>query len=455
MKQGTLILILALTLPFAACSFKMTPQDSATKLMTEIQTAVENQNTGAVIKRAGAIKSTSLSPVQRTYAYGELLAALDAAGNDAEALQACVALNQNLQQLDDPENSIEGELYSPERIQDVLSKVHAARFDKLTSRGAFFRAKEQGSALQSELAAADQALRDAIAERGQVVAAAQAQNTEPGEKVLAALDRKIEAARSNKEQIASQAQNVTKGDTGLDLFRCASMTYRQHFPDAILVADLLWIDAQALEAEGRPQEAIALYEEIARKDFTGNYRDKVRAKIEGAWKSSSEDAPLPDPPASSPIDIPSPHKEWLEAAQERLAADPQAKDNKAIETRILEIKRAYGQLNDRQHIEALIDLDLTYDGITIDEHQLRLAKALFKLGEVDEAYDTLRAVIDMAVPETQVPAARVMIEHAATHAKSAYEFRKIRKELQGNSALWGDPNFRALVIKLKKQVEGD
>ncbi len=192
-------------------------------------------------------------------------------------------------------------------------------------------------------------------------------------------------------------------------------TYLTHFPDAIMVADVLWQRAEVLRRSGKRLEAIPLYEEVIRKDFQGIYRDQANAHIAQSWNSASDNTPLPRD-VTEEMKIPSPHAEWIAFARSQIASQPDNPTSWVYAVRIAEIQLAYRQ--------------------------------------VESGYATLRGVIGKAPDEPAVDAASLLLSHAAEHASSSREFRTVRKELLENPVLRANKRFRALSKQLRKRVEG-
>src|SRR5690606_10532412 len=106
-----------------------------------------------------------------------------------------------------------------------------------------------------------------------------------------------------------------------DLFVSLTEVYRVYFPDAILVADVLWREAEFLRISGRAIDAVPVYEEIEYQDFIGTHKAEARERVIQIWTDASRTTPLPNN-IEARMEIPTPHAEWIAIAQRTIADDP-------------------------------------------------------------------------------------------------------------------------------------
>ncbi|MDX9723380.1 MAG: hypothetical protein RBU37_21710 [Myxococcota bacterium] len=256
----------------------------------------------------------------------------------------------------------------------------------------------------------------------------------------------MQKTRSELELVQAQSGEEAK------LFLTATNAYLSHHGDAILVAEVLWNQAQVLGFDDRPMEAIAVYRKILGLDFTGEYSQRAFDAIAGAYLQASESTDLPTPSAERQ-EIASPHLEWVNTAQQMLKANPQHPEALSLELRIADISRAYGQLSEEEHLLARIALREKYAELDADAAEIERARVFLDLKQEKQAYVILEAISD-SDSERAVEAAIVWLEHVAAHG-SVTAFRRLRKDLAANKKLWASEQLRARVAELRKQVEGD
>lgn len=223
-----------------------------------------------------------------------------------------------------------------------------------------------------------------------------------------------ESLRQTHETLFERWSARSSEQTVTLLTRCFDI-YQTHFGAALLVADVLWNQAEFLRRQGEALAAVPLYEEILTKDFSGNYTSRAIERVEQIWSSASKSTPLPKD-LEEKMAVASPHKEWIAQAEREIALDPDSPIAFEMALRIAEIELAY-------------------------KH-------------VDEAYATLRSIIERGNEHVAVKAASLLLQHVADHHTSTRDFKRTRKELQGNKVLWKDKEFRKLTEDLRRQVEG-
>ena len=223
-----------------------------------------------------------------------------------------------------------------------------------------------------------------------------------------------ESLRLSHQQLFERWSGRGTEQTTELLVRCFQI-YETHFGSALLVADVLWNQAEFLRRQGESLAAVPLYEEIQSKDFSGNYTLRAVERVEQIWSMASESTPLPRD-LEERMEVASPHKEWIAQAEREIALEPESPVAFEMELRIAEIQLAYRQ--------------------------------------VDEAYGTLRSIIDRGNEHVAVKAASVLLQHIADHSASSRDFKQARKELQANKVLWNNKEFRKLTQDLRRQVEG-
>lgn len=201
-----------------------------------------------------------------------------------------------------------------------------------------------------------------------------------------------------------------------NIITTAGEMYWHHFPDAIAVADVLWVDAEFRRQNGQPMEAVSYYERILVKDFHNTYGDDARSRIIDAWTAASYGAELPTD-LKEAVPIPSPHKEWMEIVGRTIKKDPTSQEAR--------------------------------------EYLFRIAKLKLAFAHTEEAEAELMELAFSKEDDVAVEAASFLLEHEAKTYDTKYNFRKLRKTLQENKYLWSRSEFRSVYFRLKKEVEGD
>lgn len=278
----------------------------------------------------------------------------------------------------------------------------------------------------------------------------------------------------------------------IDRITSAFMLY---FPESLFLSEVLFYEAQRVEAAGNAFEAILLYEEMIRKDFQGKHDKTARGIIEGVWTKATSLNPLhggklpPERPLQGPI------ASMLADAQTKVS-DPSLKlpQKRTLQHRIATAQLAFGLSNDAfttyesiardaldgPGLDAIIrrvKISMTLEGPAAfhrwrealspaqwadlwraepwRKFMLELAALKLPLGgpHVEEVYALYNDLIATHNDEATVDAAIGLLNAAATNM-NPLDFRQIRKTLQASEFLWSQPRFKTFLYDIKKRVEG-
>ncbi|OIP35028.1 MAG: hypothetical protein AUK47_17350 [Deltaproteobacteria bacterium CG2_30_63_29] len=260
-------------------------------------------------------------------------------------------------------------------------------------------------------------------------------------------------AKDELDLVHLQLFESFKGEP-IPAFERAGALYFEHYPDALLVAELYWREAEYFRQLGDPMRAITSYESVVLKDFGGALRPQADAQILAAWEHASKASPLPTN-IEQMTPIPTPHKEWLATVEGQVARNPEDRTLLESRKRVAAIRRAYLQIDEEQLLTELADLDLHYGVLNVAQHKLRLADILLQFDKPEQAYVHLKAVIALAEDDFAIEAAKRLITELAQRRQSQKDFRIARKELQLNKFLWNNVGFRSFLTKLKDEVEAE
>ena len=388
------------------------------------------------------------------------------------------------------------ESYNKAQYEDVLEQsermltLNPGSIDRVWALGRLLqsaRELERKSVLQSKLDEMEEALASLSSDEG---AFSENNGNKP---VLAAYQQADAGLRAVQSYMFGLWKEGDTSEPVTQAFLRSGELYQGYFDGAIAYSEVLWYEGEFIYLSGRPLEAVVLFDEMLVKDLQGHHDKLARERIASAWAEASQ-ASKPASAAPTPREIPPRRQVWLDQLNAK------ANDTAAPELRRRELKMRIATmylgfdhveeghkillgLTDKQdelseeavmryfaHSYGHVGLEAfhkAFDAFSPEKAAWlwtlpNFRQQLYQSAEsmlaqsppnTADGYTLLVALTSTSNDDVAVKAASRYLEFAAVN-ENRKEFRIIRKALQANKYLWKEVKFRALVFKLKEQVEG-